>query len=45
LPNLDGQFPDFLSDFTVLTDLHMFDLPGVTGTIPAGLFHPQLQRL
>ena len=45
MPSLDGQFPDFLSDFTSLTDLYMFDLPGVAGTIPSGLFHPELQRL
>ena len=45
MPSLDGQFPDFLSDFTLLTDLYMFDLPGVTGTIPSGLFRPELQRL
>ena len=43
--DLDGRFPEFLSNFNALTDLYMFNLPSMTGTIPSGIFHPELERL
>jgi len=45
MSNLDGRLPAFLSNFNALTDLLMFNLPSMTGTISAGIFHGALERL